>query len=37
VQNLDCRRFRGQNLDNKRLRVVVVRLAYTAFASIMMS
>jgi hypothetical protein len=37
LQNLEGKWFTGQNLDNKGLRAVVVRFAYTAFASTMMS
>src|ERR1700733_14425499 len=37
LQNLEGRRFRGQNLDNKRVRAVVDAFAYTAFASTMMN
>jgi hypothetical protein len=35
-QNPDNKRLRGQNLDNKRVRAVVVGFLCTAFASIMM-
>jgi hypothetical protein len=37
LQNLEGRGVRGQNPENKRVKAVVVSLAYTAFASVMMS
>jgi hypothetical protein len=37
LQNLEGKWVRGQNLDNKRLKSTSGRLAYTAFASTMMS
>jgi hypothetical protein len=37
LQNLEGRGVRGQNPENKRVKAVVVSLAYTAFASVMVS
>ncbi len=35
-QDLDCKEFRGQNLDNKELTVLAVVSSYTASALTMM-